>query len=103
MPPKLAVITKRTIPFSEGMKGSALLSWLYLRLDGVGTQAAPEEVNISRQQLLVIIDIAGEHVHFLVNDGAAYFVLASHAGSLSTKTCMIMGVDGKPLKDLLHA
>ena len=42
------------------------------------------------------IDMAGKLVQFLVDTGATYFVLTSHAGPLAPETCSIVGVEGRP-------
>ena len=41
-------------------------------------------------------DVAGKLVQFLVDTGATYSVLTSHAGPLAPETCSIVGVKGKP-------
>ena len=41
-------------------------------------------------------DVAGNLVQFLVDTGATYSVLTSHAGPLAPKTCSTVGVEGKP-------
>lgn len=44
----------------------------------------------------MILDVAGKKITFLTDTGATYPVLISHAGPLSSKSCSVTGVDGKP-------
>ena len=40
--------------------------------------------------------MVGRKVIFLLDMGAAYSVLTDFSGPLSSQSCMIMGIDGKP-------
>ena len=44
----------------------------------------------------MVLDVAGKKIIFLTDTGATYPVLISHAGPLSSKSCSVTGVDGKP-------
>ena len=62
-----------------------------------GTLAVPSnEKSISIKELWVVLDMTGKKISFLINRGATYPVLISHAGPLSSKSCTVTGVDGKP-------
>ena len=62
-----------------------------------GTLAVPSnEKSISIKELWVVLDMTGKKISFLIDRGATYPVLISHAGPLSSKSCTVTGVDGKP-------
>ena len=42
------------------------------------------------------LDMAAKTVNFLIDSGATYSVLIFHTGSLSSKSCTVTGVNGKP-------
>lgn len=51
---------------------------------------------LSCQEPQKTVKIADKHFDFLIDRRDAYSVLTSHAGLLSSNSCIIMGVDGKP-------
>ena len=53
-------------------------------------------MSISIKETWVVFDVAGKKIHFLIDTGATYSVLLSHAGPLFSESCAVIGVDGKP-------
>ena len=61
-------------------------------LRDLGPPKAPEKtVIITWEELQVTTDVGGKLVQFLVDTGATYSVLTSHAGLLALKTCSFWG------------
>ena len=55
-----------------------------------GTLAVPSnEKSISIKELWVVLDMTGKKISFLIDRGATYPVLISHAGPLSSKSCTV--------------
>lgn len=63
----------------------------------LGTLAAPHnEMSISIEAPQVVLDMAGQKIHFLPDTRATYSVLICHAGPHASKSCTVTGVSGKP-------
>ena len=63
----------------------------------MGTLAVPSnEKSISIEELWVLFDMTSKKINFLADRGTVYPVLISHAGPLSSKSCPVTSVDGKP-------
>ena len=94
-PANKQVIRRGTVPKGKG--GSCSQDAMTDDRGSGGTLAVPSnEKSISIKELWVVLDMTGKKISFLIDRGATYPVLISHAGPLSSKSCTVTGVDGKP-------
>ena len=58
--------------------------------------ASHNKMSISIEEFWVIFDVASKKIDFLIDTELTYSDLISHAESLSSKSCTVTGVNGKP-------
>ena len=63
--------------------------------------APPHEMSISIKEPCMVLDVAGKKTIFLIDMGATYSFLVSHAGPLFSKSCTVTGVNRKPRSHFL--
>ena len=73
------------VPRGRGLLFPMLADWG--SLESLATPPAPHEMSVSIREPRVVLDVAGKKINFLIDTGASYPVLLSHAGPLSSKSC----------------
>ena len=95
MPSLQTNIERGTVPKGKG--GSHSQEAMMDDRGSGGTLVIPSnEKSISIKELWVVLDMTGKKISFLIDRRATYPVLISHAGPLSSKSCTVTSVDGKP-------
>ena len=79
-------------------RGLPILRWLCWMTEVVQGfwQLPSTRCLISIKEPRVVFEVAGKKTSFLVDLRATYSILISHAGPLSSKSCTVTSVDGKP-------
>lgn len=74
---------------------------------GPGRSAPIHDTDITGLESRVTMDMAGRTIFFLIDTEASYSVLGSYFGTLSSWTCIALGVTGtpttRPFRGLLHS